>query len=138
MSQFDFEKILKELEWSFSKSSGPGGQHVNTTDSKAKLTWAFVKSEALKARQINQIKKNLDNYLNKSQTCIHFSCSSSRSKERNKQDCIKKLKSLLETKAFVEPKKRIKTRPSRSSVRKRLDSKTKHSQTKQNRQKVKY
>lgn len=138
MSQFDFEKILKEIEWQFSKSSGPGGQHVNTTDTKAKLVWQFTKSINLKSKQITQIKKNLRNYLNKSQTCLQFSCSSSRSKERNKQDCIKKLKSLLETKAFFEPKKRIKTKPSRSSVRKRLDSKTKHSQTKQNRQKVKY
>jgi len=138
MSHFDFKKILKELEWSYSKSSGPGGQHVNTTDTKAKLTWNFANSSALRTRQIIQIQKNLANYLNKSQTCILFSCSESRSKERNKQNCIKKLKFLLETKAFVEPKKRIKTKPTRSSVKKRLDSKTKHSQTKLNRQKVKY
>jgi len=138
MSQIDFEKIIQELDWKFSRSSGPGGQHVNTTDSKAKLIWNFAQSETLKPKQIFQIQKNLRNYLNKAQTSLQFSCSSSRSKERNKQDCIKKLKSLLKDKAFVEPKKRYATKPTKSSIHKRLESKKKHAQTKQSRQKVKY
>jgi len=138
MSQIDFEKILKELKWKFSKSSGPGGQHVNTTDSKAELVWEFANSDALRPKQIIQIQKNLKNYLNKAQTSLQFSCSSLRSKERNKQSCIKKLKSLLENKAFLEPKQRFKTQPTRSSVKKRLESKKKQALTKQNRQKVKY
>lgn len=132
------EYILKEVEWQFSRSSGPGGQHVNTTDTKAKLIWKFSNSSYLKPKQIHLIKKNLHNYINKSKTSLSLSCSTSRSKERNKQDCLKKLKSLLTEKAFVEPKARVKTKPSRSSVKKRLDSKKKHSQTKQNRQKIKH
>jgi len=110
---------------------------VNTTDTKAKLCWNFQSSEALKPNQVYQIKKNLKNYLTKDLSQLQLTSSTSRSRERNKQNCIKRLKALLDDKAFVKSKVRIKTKPSRSSVSKRLDSKKKHSQIKQNRQKVK-
>jgi len=84
------------------------------------------------------MQKKLKNYLNKAKTDLQLSSSQHRSKERNKQDCIKKLKSLLTEKAFFEAKKRHATKPTRSSVKKRLDSKRKHSETKQNRKKIKY
>ena len=137
MPNLDFERILKEVEWRFSRSSGPGGQHVNTTDTKAKLCWSFYSSEQLKSKQIYLIKKNLKNYLNKAKTHLLISCSAHRSKERNKQECIKKLKHLLDSKAFFEPKKRKATKPTRSSVKKRLESKRKQSEVKKNRQKIK-
>lgn len=138
MSKLNISLIEKELDWQFSKSSGPGGQHVNTTDSKAKLNWNIETSQALSYRQRQLIRKNLKNYLNKACTILQISCSENRSKERNKQECFKKLKYLLAEKAFFEPKKRLATKPTRSSIKKRLDSKKKDSVTKKNRKKVDY
>lgn len=131
-----FEMILQELSWQFEKSSGPGGQHVNTTDSKAKASWMINTSKALSPEQLTLLKKNLKSYLNKSQDQLQISSDLYRSRERNKQDCIKKLKKLLVDRAFFKPKKRISTKPTKSSIKKRLDSKTKHSTLKQSRKKV--
>lgn len=136
MSKINIGLLEKELEWQFSKSSGPGGQHVNTTDSKAKLLWNIETSQLLSYRQKQLVRKNLKNYLNKSGTNLQISCSQNRSKERNKQECLKKLKYLLNEKAFFEPKKRLATKPTKASIRKRLESKKKSSLTKQNRKKV--
>jgi ribosome-associated protein len=106
MARLNLSLIEKELKWQFSKSSGPGGQHVNTTDSKAKLIWNIEHSTLLSQKQKNLIRRNLKNYLNKAKDIIQFSCSTNRSKERNKQECIKKLKHLLNERAFFEKKKR--------------------------------
>lgn len=137
MDQTKREAILKELDWSFSRSSGPGGQHVNTTDSKAKMCWSFQKSLALRTRQKDQVKRKLANYI-KGSDVLQLTSSSNRSREMNKKSCISKLFYLLEKVAFKKEKARIKTRPTRSSVEKRITSKKRKGDVKSNRKKVNY
>ena len=135
MSQIDFEAVSKELEWQFEKSSGPGGQHVNTSDSKAKMTWDIEQTQLLSEAQKVLLKKNLKDHLNKDQTILKIQSQKHRSQDRNKQDCLKKLKKLLEEKALFKPKKRIPSKPTKASIKKRLDSKSKRSDLKANRKK---
>lgn len=131
------EYILKEFEWSFSRSSGPGGQHVNTTDSKVQLCWNFQLSPHINLKQKNLIEKKLKNYIKRSHS-IQLSCSTNRSREMNKKACSKKLFELLKKIAFKKEKKRIKTKPTRSSIEKRIQAKKTKSDVKKTRQKVKY
>ncbi len=137
MDKVQKEAILKELDWSFSRSSGPGGQHVNTTDSKAKLCWKFQLSSALKPRQKEHIQRKLFNYIKGGNT-LQFTCSSNRSKELNKKSCITKLFYLLEKVAFKIEKKRIKTRPTKGSIERRVTSKKRKGNLKNKRKKVEY
>ena len=131
------EHIISELEWRYARSSGPGGQHVNTTDSKAQMKWNFQKSEHISLRQKKLIETRLHNYIKKT-FYIYLSDSTNRQREMNKKACLKKLFHLLEEVAFKKIKPRLKTRPTKGSVEKRLTSKKNKSDTKKNRQKVKY
>ncbi len=136
MNQNTKEKIQTELLWLYSKSSGPGGQHVNTTDSKAQLKWNILTSSALSNNQKRLIQTKLKNYIRKN-SHFYLSCSKHRSKESNKKECLKKLFNLLENKAFKLEKKRFKTKPTKSSIEKRLKDKKTKSEIKKGRQKVK-
>ena len=129
--------ISNEVSWSFSKSSGPGGQHVNTTDSKARLNWDFGASSALNAKQKSLITKKLNNYIKKNSN-LQLTSSSHRKKELNQKDCLQKLFYLLENKAFKIVQKRLKTKPSRAAREKRVKEKKKRSEVKKNRAKVSF
>jgi len=131
------QSIASEVVWSFSRSSGPGGQHVNTTDSKAKLSWYFYKSEAVNNKQKYLISKKLNNYIKKDNS-LQLSSSSNRKKELNQKDCLKKLFYLIENVAFKVEKKRLKTKPTRASKERRIKDKKVKSETKKNRKKVRY
>lgn len=137
MSPLKKDILLRELNWCFSKSSGPGGQHVNTTDSKAQVSWDFQKSEALNRHQKHLIEKKLQNYIKKI-SILQLSSSTHRSREMNKKECTSKLFNLLEKIAFKKEKIRRKTKPTRSSIEKRIKSKKNKSDVKKTRQKVKF
>ena len=123
---------LSEFQFTFSRSAGPGGQNVNKVNSKATLRWPFRTSPTLPhdvrarflARHANWITKDGD-FLVSSQEF--------RDQPQNIERCLAKLKELLASVA-VAPRRRIKTKPSRSSQRRRLDAKQKRSTTKQMRQ----
>lgn len=136
MTKKHFEKLIPEFNFSFTKSSGPGGQHVNTTDTKVVLSWNYEDSTYLSLENKNQINEKLQTYVNK-ENILSLNSSKTRNRLRNKEDCLKKLKILLEQ-AFFKPKVRKKTKPTRSSIRKRLDSKKRHSERKKDRKKVDY
>ena len=117
-----------ELRWRFSRSSGPGGQGVNTTDSRVELVWDLATSpslpEPLRLRAIDQLAGRLVD------GTIVIAASEYRSQLRNRAAARTRLASLLSA-AIQPPRHRRRTRPTRGSVRRRVDGKKRASQTKQ-------
>ncbi len=110
-----------ELEFRYSRSSGPGGQHVNKVETRAQLFFTIhtcsVLSDELKAR----LKRIARNQLNKEGQIV-ITSQHYRSQERNAHACIKKLTNLIEL-AMHKPKQRKKTKPSKGAQEKRLITK---------------
>lgn len=121
MYQFTFDDIVGCIEWSVTRSSGPGGQHVNKTNSavvcKLDLDLLVISEDV---RYL--LFKNLENRIIQ-EHYISVRSESQRDQKQNKDQAIKIILQLLQKALFV-PKKRINTKPTRSSVRKRLDEKT--------------
>ncbi len=121
MHQFTFDDIVGCIEWSVTRSSGPGGQHVNKTNSavvcKLDLDLLVISEDV---RYL--LFKNLENRIIQ-EHYISVRSESQRDQKQNKDQAIKIILQLLQKALFV-PKKRINTKPTRSSVRKRLDAKT--------------
>jgi len=120
----------RELTWRFSRSSGPGGQHVNTTDTRVELSWTPATSDALtdahKALVAHQLRHRL------ADGTITVVSSQYRSQHRNREAARVRLEQLVAA-ALVPRKQRRATKPSRASVERRLASKKKRSQTKRDR-----
>lgn len=117
-----------ELQWRFSRSSGPGGQHVNTTDTQVELRWDIAASGVLSDSQRHRIRERLaanlvDEYL------VVVS-SQHRSQLRNREDAINKLAALIRTALAPPPRSRKPTRPSRASIRRQQEAKRRRSDIK--------
>jgi ribosome-associated protein len=119
-----------ELTWRFSKSSGPGGQHVNTSDTRVELVWSLQSSTALTATQKAVVAQRLASRINDG--TITVVSSAFRSQTRNRADAVERLEKLLAD-ALKPVAKRKPTKPSRGSVQRRLDAKKQRSQIKQGR-----
>jgi len=117
-----------ELRWRFSRSSGPGGQGVNTTDSRAELSYDLAASNALrpvlKQRALERLGDRLVDGV------ITVTASEHRSQLRNREAAAARLASLLADAIAPPPRPRRATRPSRGAVERRLDVKRRRSQTK--------
>jgi len=124
-------ELLKELNFKAIKSSGPGGQHVNKTSSKIELSFDIVNSKVLTEEQKELLLKNLANRLTKEHVLI-LQCDESRSQHKNKEIIIERFLKLIK-KGLTIPKKRKPTKPTKASVKKRLDSKKKLSAKKSTR-----
>ena len=124
-------QILTELQFKAIRSSGPGGQHANKVSSKVELAFNVLNSNGLTEREKNRIKLKLDSRLTK-ETILLLQCDESRSQHKNKELVTKRFLSLLE-KTLRIPKKRKASRPTRSSIEKRLKSKKINSLKKSNR-----
>lgn len=122
-----------ELVFSYAKSSGPGGQHVNTTESQAVLKWNLKNTKSIKGAYKLLLLDKLSKSLNKEGDLV-ITSQKFRYRKRNEQDCIDKLVNLLNKSLYI-PKKRKKTKPSKSAVKKRLDGKKKRSDIKKMRKK---
>jgi ribosome-associated protein len=126
----------EEFAISFARSSGPGGQNVNKTNSKAVLDWDVVNSPSLpldvKARFLKTFASKLT-----TEGHIVIASDESRAQEANVKGCFEKLKTMLLAVA-TPPKIRRPTKPTKSSQRARVDNKKTRSKTKKNRQKVDY
>ena len=115
------EQILNELQFKAIRSSGPGGQHANKVSSKVELSFQIAASDGLTERQKKRLLLKLGNKLSKEGVLI-LQCDESRSQHKNKDLVIKRFFKLLE-KSLIVPKARKKSKPTRSSIEKRLKSK---------------
>lgn len=115
------EQILKELHFKAVRSSGPGGQHVNKTSSKVEVALSIADSHGLSDLEKERLLEKLSKRLNK-EGVLQLQCGESRSQHRNKAILIDRLFHILETNV-KRPKKRKKTKPSRSATEKRLKAK---------------
>ena len=130
------EQILTELQFKAIRSSGPGGQHANKVSSKVELFFHIESSAGLTERQKKRALLKLGNKISKEGNLI-LQCDESRSQHKNKELVTKRFLKLLE-KSLMVPKARKKSRPTRSSIEKRLKSKKLASLKKTNRGKPEY
>ncbi len=110
-----------ELNFSYSRSSGAGGQNVNKVNSKATLEWDMAASQAIPSEVKQRFSARYGNFINL-KGVVQITCQESRSQKLNQEQCIKKLHHMIQT-VLHPPKVRKKTRPKRSAVLKRLDTK---------------
>ncbi|MEU7718195.1 alternative ribosome rescue aminoacyl-tRNA hydrolase ArfB [Streptomyces tibetensis] len=120
-----------ELMWRFSRSSGPGGQHVNTSDSKVELSFDLAKTEALPAVWKQRALERLAGRLVDGVVTVRSS--EHRSQWRNREAAAVRLAALLAEATAPPPKPRKPTRIPRGINERRLREKKQRSETKQGR-----
>lgn len=120
-----------ELSWQFSRSSGPGGQSVNTSDTRASLSFDLARSKTVTELQRARISERLAGRMRDG--VITVTADSQRSQYLNRQAARRRLADMLSAAVAPPPRKRRATKPSRSSVEKRLTNKRRRSQLKQTR-----
>ena len=131
----DTENILKELKFKAIRSSGPGGQHANKVSSKIELTFDLENSNSLSDDEKSLLKSKISSKLTKENGLILF-CDESRSQHRNKEIATKRFLKLLAG-GLTRQKKRKPTKPSKSSIKKRMEVKQRTSLKKELRKKPK-
>ncbi|MFD5337000.1 alternative ribosome rescue aminoacyl-tRNA hydrolase ArfB [Streptomyces hawaiiensis] len=120
-----------ELMWRFSRSSGPGGQHVNTSDSKVELSFDLAKTEALPAVWKQRALERLAGRLIDGVVTVRSS--EHRSQWRNREAAAVRLTALLAEATAPPPKPRKPTRIPRGINERRLREKKQRSETKRGR-----
>ena len=117
-----------ELQWRFSRSSGPGGQSVNTTDSRVELLLDVAGSPSLTPEQRDRILRRLA--ARAAGGVVAVSSSRERSQWQNRRVARDLLRSLLDEALAPDPPRRRATRPSRAAVERRLLDKRRRGETK--------
>ena len=119
----------RELTWRFSRSSGPGGQSVNTADSRVELNLDVARTSALgpiqRARALERLSRRLVDGV------LTVRASDHRSQLRNREAALERMAKILADALAPPPPRRRPTRPSRGSVERRLADKKRRSRTKQ-------
>lgn len=127
----DRKKLLKEISFKAVTSSGPGGQHVNRTASKAVVSFVIPTSQIFTATEKQRLLEKLKHRVSQDGTLL-ITSSESRSQHRNKASAIARLFMLLEQSLRVA-KTRKKFTPSKNAIEKRMVSKKKQALKKANR-----
>ena len=125
---------LWELEFSFARSSGPGGQNVNKVNSKAVLHWNVAKSPSIPSPVRSRVLGKFQTRINDEGAIVLMS-DRFRDQSRNVADCMEKLRVML-LEVATPPKSRKKTKPTRGSTRRRLEGKQVHADKKKGRRSV--
>jgi ribosome-associated protein len=120
-----------ELQFRFSTSSGPGGQHANRSATRVTLLFDVAQSpsldEATRARLLKKLAPRLDK-----EGVLHIDVQDSRSQHRNRETAVLRFQLILANALKRTPKRR-KTKPNRAAIERRLAEKKKRSQRKQER-----
>ncbi|MCT7964170.1 aminoacyl-tRNA hydrolase [Laspinema sp. D1] len=125
--------LENEIQISAVRSQGAGGQNVNKVATAIHLRFD-IKASSLPERYKNRLLSRSDHRITQEGVII-IKAQESRSQLENRQEALMRLQELIKS-AVAVPKKRFKSKPTRSSQRKRLDSKTKRGQIKAMRRKV--
>ncbi len=127
------DAILKEVQFSFTRSSGAGGQHVNKVSTKVVLSFDIEKSKCLTEEEKELVQVKLENRISK-EGILSLTSGATRSQLKNKEIVSKRFVELVQ-KALTPPKKRKPTKRPRSANLKRLDKKKNLAKKKANRKK---
>lgn len=120
-----------EFKFEFARSSGPGGQHVNKTNSAAILRWNVAESLSFSGEQKLKLQYKLKTT---QEGDVVIRSEEYRDQEKNKKRCLEKLDEAIDRALFI-PKKRKPTKPSRSQKEKRIKAKKIRSEVKKSRAK---
>lgn len=121
----------EQFEWKFIRSSGPGGQNVNKVASAVQLRFLLPFNTSLPVAARNRLRRLAGQKLLDDGTIL-ISARSERSQDQNRRDALERLAALVRE-ALVEPKIRKKTRPTKASKERRMESKKRRGTTKQGR-----
>ena len=118
----------RELAWRFSRSSGPGGQSVNTADSRVELSLDIARTSALgpiqRARALERLSRRLVDGV------LTVRASDHRSQLRNREAALERMAKILAGALAPPPPRRRPTKPTRGAVERRLADKKRRSRTK--------
>jgi ribosome-associated protein len=118
----------KELRWRFSRSSGPGGQSVNTADSRVQLSFDLMTTTALgpvqRARALERLAGRLVDGV------LTVTAKQERSQLRNRELALERLAEILAAAVAPRARRRRPTRPSRKAVERRIAAKKRRGRTK--------
>jgi ribosome-associated protein len=120
-----------ELQFRFSTSSGPGGQHANRSSTRVTLLFNVAQSPSLNEPTRERLLKNLTSYLDR-EGVLQIHVQDTRSQYQNREIAIQRWQQLLAT-ALKPRKRRYKTNPNRATIEKRLAEKKQRSQVKKGR-----
>jgi len=118
----------RELRWRFSRSSGPGGQSVNTADSRVELSFDVAATTALgpiqRARALDRLSGRLV------EGVLTVAASQERSQLRNREAALARMAEILAAAIAPPPAKRRPTKPSRAATERRIAEKKRRAQIK--------
>ncbi|MBQ6471575.1 MAG: aminoacyl-tRNA hydrolase, partial [Victivallales bacterium] len=117
-----------ELSFVCCRSSGPGGQHVNRTDSAVQLRFSVADSPALPEDIRRRLLTRAKRFVTSEGTLL-LECDTHRSQQRNREECVRRFVELVRA-ASRPPKVRRPTKPTAASRERRLQSKKRHSEIK--------
>ncbi len=124
---------LTEISYTASRSSGPGGQHVNKADTRIQLRWNVRTSVALDDSDRTLLGQKLARRLTGTGDLV-LACDTFRSQRRNREEVTERLVEIIQQ-ALQQPKKRKPSRPTRAAKEKRRQQKQRRSKIKKSRQK---
>lgn len=118
-----------EVQYRTTRSGGPGGQHVNKTETQVELLFDVTHSPSLTDQQRQRLLAKLKNAVDQ-EGVLHLTSQSERSQLRNREAVTERFRSVIAA-ALHEPKKRRPTRPTAASKTKRIEGKKRRGQIKQ-------
>ena len=118
----------EQLRFGFSRSSGPGGQNVNKVNTKTELRVAIAALHGMSERALGRL-RNLAGRKLLPDGDLLLTADKERTQESNRRACLEKLRELI-GEAMIEPKVRKKSKPSKGSKKRRLESKKKQGEKK--------